>query len=291
MEIVAHIGAHATDDDRLLKSILKNGDTLAGYGVKAPGPGKYRRLIRETIQNLNGAPPAENTRQILLDAILDEETPRRLVLSNPNFICIANRIFDGGIFYEQTTFKARGLRELFPQDELTFCIGLRNPATFVPAVFAESKFDSLTDFLQGMRLSDIRWSDMILRLRAAVPDAKVTVWCNEDTPMIWAELIRDVSGLPKLTKITGGFDLLASIMSDEGMNRFLNYMRSHPPQTVNQKHRIIGAFLDKYAIPDAVEETVDLPGLDEAEIDRLSELYEADVAQIAQIPGVTLLTP
>jgi hypothetical protein len=54
MQIVYHIGANCTDQDRLLKSVLKNANTFATVGVKAPSPGKYRRLIRETIQSLDG---------------------------------------------------------------------------------------------------------------------------------------------------------------------------------------------------------------------------------------------
>jgi hypothetical protein len=50
MQIVYHIGANCTDQDRLFKSVLKNADTFAALGVKVPGPGKYRSLIRYTIQ-------------------------------------------------------------------------------------------------------------------------------------------------------------------------------------------------------------------------------------------------
>ena len=291
LEIVFHIGANCTDEDRLLKSLIKNADVLAEHGTKVPGPGRYRRLIRETIQNLDGAPPAPHTRQILLDAILDEELPRRLFMSNSRFICFENRIFEDGQFYAQAEFKTRGLAELFPDDDLTFCLGLRDPATFIPAAFAGSKFETLEEFLYGQDLLASRWSDVVFRIQQAVPQAKLIVWCNEDTPMIWAELIRTVAGLPPDTKITGGYDLLAAIMSPEGMNRFLNYMRQNPPRTVQQKHRVIAAFLDKYAIEDAVEETVDLPGVDAETLSYLSDAYEADVAEIARMPGVTFLSP
>ena len=118
MHIALHIGANCTDEDRLLKSILKNADVLSGQNVKAPGPGKYRRLIRETIQTLNGAAPDPDARQVLLDAILDDDHPDRLVMSNENFICIANRIFDKARFYDQAAFKIKGLVDLFPDDEI-----------------------------------------------------------------------------------------------------------------------------------------------------------------------------
>ncbi len=291
MEIALHIGANCTDEDRLLKSLLRNTNAFLEYGVKIPGPGKYRRLIRETIQNLNGAPPSPETRGILLDAILDEEQVDRVVFSNANFTCIANRIFDQGIFYEQTEAKIGAFHQLFPNDEIEIFLALRNPATFLPAVYNQSKADSLGAYLKGLDPSQIRWSDVVRRIQAVAPMSKLTVWCNEDTPFIWAEILRKIAGLEADTPITGGFDLLASIMSAEGMNRFLNYLRAHPPQTEAQKRRVIAAFLDKYAIEDEVEEDLSLPDYPAELLNGLTDIYENDVAFISQLPGVNFITP
>lgn len=290
MEIVYHIGAHCTDDDRLLKSLLKNADNFAEDGVKIPGPGKYRRLIRETIQGLNGARPQPNTRSILLDAILDDEPTERLILSNSNFICVPNRIFENGVFYAQAEPKIRALCELFPEDDIEIFLSLRNPATFVPAAFAKSDPTTLDQFMRNMHIGDIRWSDIVRRIKHAAPNSHLTVWCNEDTPLIWAELIRRMGGVLPDQRITGGFDLLASIMSQQGLNRFLNYMRSHPPKTEDQKRRIIGAFLDKYALDEEIEEEVDLPGMTNEILEAISDAYEDDVDIIAAMPGVDFVS-
>ena len=291
MQIAFHIGANCTDDDRILKSLLKNAGNFAEQGIKIPGPGKYRRLLRETIQNLNGAPPAPDTRGILLDAITDDDDASRLVLSNANFICIANRIFDRGIFYEQAEAKLSALHQLFAQDDIEIFLALRNPATFLPVIFAESKAEIPETYFQGLHPTQVRWSDLVRRIQHMFPQTKLTVWCNEDTPLIWAEILRAISGVEQDQKITGGFDLLASIMSDEGMNRFLNYLRSHPPKSEAQKRRVIAAFLDKYAVEDKIEETVDLPGMTDEMVEELSQIYENDVDFIEQLPGVTFIAP
>lgn len=291
MQIALHIGANCTDDDRILKSLLKNAGSFSADGIKIPGPGKYRRLLRETIQNLNGAPPAANTRGILLDAIIDDDDASRIVLSNANFICIANRIFDRGIFYEQAESKLSALHQLFPEDDIEIFLALRNPATFLPVAFSESKADTPDAYLKGLHPTQIRWSDLVRRIQHMFPQTKLTVWCNEDTPLIWAEILRAISGVERDQKITGGFDLLASIMSDEGMNRFLNYLRSHPPKSEAQKRRVIAAFLDKYAVEDKIEETVDMPGMTDHMVEELSQIYENDVDFIEQLPGVTFIAP
>lgn len=291
MQIVYHIGANCTDEDLLLKSLLKNSETFEKEGILVPPPGKYRRLVRETIQNLDGAPPAEDTRDILIDAIVEKSGPTRLVMAHDAFICIPNRIFENGKFYELTDLKIGGIANLFPDDDLELYIGIRNPATFVPAVFKQSKFEDFVEFLQGTTLDRIRWSDVILRMQNAAPKARITVWCNEDTPMIWAQLIREISGVDAGTRISGGFDLLSSIMSNEGLSRFLAYIKDHPPKTEMQKRRIIAAFLDKFAIDDQVEETLDLPGWSETVVERLTELYDDDVFQISKMPGIRFIAP
>ncbi|MDG1861936.1 MAG: hypothetical protein P8J02_01750 [Yoonia sp.] len=212
-------------------------------------------------------------------------------MSNTNFICIANRIFDGGIFYEQAESKIFALHQIFDEDEIELFIALRNPATFLPAAYAESKSGTPDAYLKGVHPTQIRWSDLIRRIQHRFPRTKLTVWCNEDTPLIWAEVLRAIAGIEKDQRITGGFDLLTSIMSAEGMTRFLNYLRAHPPKTEMQKQRIIAAFLDKYAVEDKIEETVDWPGMTDEIVDELSELYENDVDFIQQLPGVNFIAP
>jgi len=212
-------------------------------------------------------------------------------MSNANFICIPNRIFDKGAFYEQTEAKVHALTQLFPNDEIDLFLGLRNPATFLPDVFAASKADTLDAYLRGFPPTEIRWSNVIKRILHVAPNAQLTVWCNEDTPMIWAELIRDIAGVSSDTRIAGGFDLLSTIMSDDGMKRFLTYMNENPPQTEQQKRKIIMAFLDKFALEDEIEEEVDLPGMTPELIGHLSEIYEQDVDMIASMEAVHFIEP
>ena len=291
MQIVYHIGANCTDQDRLLKSVLKNAETFAAQGVKVPGPGKYRRLIRETIQKLDGIEPTPDTREILLDAILDDEQCNRLVMSHGQFICIHRRVFEGGIFYALAEQKLVGLANLFPDDEIEIFLGMRDPATFIPAVFGDSPVNSHDTFMQGLDPAHVRWSDLIARIRAILPRATITTWCNEDTPLIWAQLIRELGGIDPLTKITGGFDLLSAIMSAEGMKKFVGYLKANPPQTETQKRRIIAAFLQKYALDEEVEDEVDMPGWTDEYVTHLTALYDEDIYRVERMEGVNFIAP
>ncbi len=55
MRIVYHLGAHCTDDERLVRCLLKNRGTLAEQGIVVPGPTRYRNLLRDTAATLKGA--------------------------------------------------------------------------------------------------------------------------------------------------------------------------------------------------------------------------------------------
>jgi hypothetical protein len=291
MEIVYHIGANCTDEDRLLKSLLRNIGVLSSDGVKVPGPSNYRRLIRETIQGLDGAPPSPQTRSILLDAILDDEPTERLVLSNSNFICIPNRIFDKGAFYALIEPKLRGLLQLFPGDDIELCLALRNPATFIPEALSKSKFDDLGTFMRGMQPTEVRWSDVIKRIQHVAPQCRLTVWCNEDTPLIWGRLMREIAGIPDTVPLMGTYDLLATIMDPEGLQRMKGYINNNPPPTPQHELKIIYAFLNKYAMDDAMDEDIDLPEFTHDLVAQLSDDYDDDVDYIETLPGVNFIKP
>ncbi|OWU83378.1 hypothetical protein ATO6_18080 [Oceanicola sp. 22II-s10i] len=286
MEIVLHAGAHCTDVDRLVKCLLKNKDLFLQKGIAVPGPSRYRKLLRDTVKAMIKDAPADGARDILLDQIVEQDGATRVLLSDENFFCVPKLAVSGGLLYPRAEQRLTDLAELFGSDHLTLCLGIRNPATYLPALFAESPHDDFLTFLDGTDPALLRWSELIARIRAAHPEIEITVWCNEDTPLIWGSIIREVAGLEHGTKIIGGFDLLADIMSKEGMQRFRAYLHAHPVMTERQKRRVIAAFLDKFAIEDEIEEELDLPGWDEAYVDMLSERYDEDVFEIERIPDV-----
>lgn len=289
MQIVFHIGANCTDGDRLVRSLVKNSAAMAEKGVAIPQHGKYRRLLRETIQGLAGSSPHPDTRDDLIDEILDDGKAERLVMSNSAFICLPPRIFEEGKFYGLLEMKIRALNLLFPNDEVEVFLALRNPATFVPAVFQQSRTKNFSAFMGGVDPTALRWSDIVTRILAISPATKLTVWCNEDTPFIWGEILKHMIGAAAPQRPDGEFDLLETVMSPEGMVRFQSYLQTRPPKSAIQMRRVIAAFLDKYALPDEVEQEVDLPEWDAQLVDYMTRTYEADIKKIAVMGGVTFI--
>ncbi len=291
MQVVLHAGAHCTDEDRILKCLLKNRGEFAEIGTAVPPPGRYRRLLRKTVQALEKSDPAPDARDLLIETILDGETADRMLLSERNLFCMATFAVRGATFYQKADSRLNEFKRLFAGDQIELFLSIRNPATFLPALYEKAAASDLLELLQGTDPRDLFWSELILRLRNTHPDIPITVWCNEDSPLIWGQIIREMAGLNPGTKIKGGFDLLSEIMTREGMKRFRAYLAKHPVMTEIQKRRVMVAFLDKFARPEAIEEELDVEGWSEELVEELTETYDEDVFEIARIPGVNFIAP
>ncbi|SPF81952.1 hypothetical protein [Pseudoprimorskyibacter insulae] len=293
MRIILHGGVHCTDDDKLLKVLLRNADRFRASGTAIPGPGRYRALLSDTLATLGDNRPSPEARDVLMDAILSEDSDKveRMVLSHENIFCVPKLMFSGGRYYRNAEMRLRAMSEMFAGDQLELYLALRNPATLLPAVLAVTPHETVGNLLGGIDPLHLRWSHLIERIRMELPDMPITVWCNEDTPLLWGELIRRIAGVPAGSKIAGAFDLLTEIMMPEGMKRFRAYLAENPELNEAQRRRAKLAFLDKYARDDVIEEELDVPGWDEAFIDKLTEIYDEDLEMISTMDGVTVIDP
>ena len=291
MQVVYHLGAPCTDADQLIMSLLKNRLRLAQAGISVPTPGRYRSVIRDTARALKGRPAGEDVQEALIDAIVDDAEVDRLILSDPRFVCINRLVVQGAQIWPMVDRAATGLRALFPQAQVEFFIGMRDPATLIPALFKASRFSDFREFTENMQPHAVTWSETLRRLQLAHPDCRITVWCNEDTPLLWGEVLREMAGVGPTAALDGVDDLAASIMEEDGYGRMREWLDKNPPASETQRRRVLAAFLERYAKAGEIEETLNLPGWTEELMDELSQRYDEDMDVIARIPGVTLLTP
>ncbi|MEY8881944.1 hypothetical protein [Donghicola sp. XS_ASV15] len=292
MQIALHIGAHGTDNDRLIQCLSANADRLEIAGISVPQVNDYRKPMLDLLTDLM---KGESVNQRLRDKMLKDIGMRagtdRIVLSHENILGRAHRIFERGKLYPIAPKRLADINGLLPTNELQVYLCIRNPVTFIAETYRLSGSNSFAEFVDGVRLADVRWSDMIEHLVTAVPQANFTVWCYEDLPLLWGDLLREIAGVETDTQMAGEFDILREIMTKEGFARFNSYIETRPPQTDAQRQRIITAFLDKFAREEALELELDLPGLTQEIVDRVTADYEADIPKVAELPGVRLLQP
>lgn len=291
MIISVHLGMHCTDTGKLVRSLRKNADLLAAFGVELPNPSAYRDILRTVMRKLQGAPASPEAQDVVLARAHTDESADRLVLSDPSLICVPGRVFENGRYYDKAGNKTRWVRNVFPDDEVEFFIGIVNPATQIPDLFSHPANKlSWNDFTANVDFLSLRWSDVIARIRQANPDCRITVWCNEDTPFIWPEVMREVAGLEHGIKVAGEFDVLKKIMTRAGMQRLYTYLEQHIPANEIQRRRILSAFLEKYARTEAIDAEIDLPGWTVDLVAQMSQIYDEDVDMIARMPGVHMIS-
>mgnify|MGYP003670590229 CR=1 FL=1 len=126
-------------------------------------------------------------------------------------------------------------------------------------------------------------------LRAACPDVPLTIWCNEDLPLIWPDVLRIISGVE--AEMTGEDAILRQIMTPGGFTRLKGYLRDNPAKGLPTWRKVVTAFLGKYADEAAVAPDIDLPGWTDETIAGLSDLYEADIARLKAMGDVTFIAP
>ena len=296
MRIVYHLGAHCTDEERLIRCLLKNRDVLAAQGIVVPGPNRYRNLLRDTAIQLKGQPATVETQALVLDQIMDEAQAERLILSWENFLSFAPWALDQGRLYPAAAERVHAFSGIFPEIEAEFFLGIRNLASFLPALYERQKGEAkharnFLSTLNGLRLESLSWADVVGEVLAQNPGVPLTVWSDEDTPLIWPEVLQAVSGHAPGTVLADADEVLAQIMPAEGLARLNSYLEGHPPRTPEIRRKVVSAFLDKFAIPDLIDVEVEMPDWLPETVTQLTEAYDRDVARIAAMPGVTFLSP
>lgn len=289
MQVVFHLGVHDTDEDRLVRCLLKNKGKLAEEGIIVPGPSRYRALLRDTINALRGGEATAEAQAVILEAVLEGDGGKRLILSNEQFLCLPDKVLGHSKLYPLAGRRARSLANLFPGHPVEFHLGIRNPATLLPAVFERLPTLTYDQFVAGNDLTDLHWADTIASIRDEVPDAPVTVWCNEDTPLVWPEIVAAVTGYSAPQDLEGLLDLALEIMSPDGVKWMQTYLKNHNPQSIQQRRRIISAFLTKFAVAERTEVELDMPGWTAELVERITDTYEQDLAEVQDLEGVTFI--
>lgn len=291
MQIVYHLGAHFTDEERLLRCLLRNRAVLAEQGIAVPGPSRYRNLLRDTAASLGRRPASGETQNLVLEQILESDAPtERLILSWDNFMAFPQWAIRGGL-YPRVGTKLQSLTQVLPDHPAEFHLALRNPAGFIPALLGRLKDKTYADLMQDLNAQDIFWSDVLNDIAQANPTVPIHVWCDEDSPLVWPEVLMTVSGHNAQTLLEGRDDLLADLMTGEGFAALQAEMAARPPGNGAERRHTTAEFLNRHARPERMEMAIDLPGWNAELVDTLTRQYDQDMERIRRIPGVIVTMP
>lgn len=290
MQIAFHLGVHGTDGDRLLKTLLNNRGALLNDHTEVVSPARHRGLFEEAIMALNGGQATPEMQQIMLDAMLESDAPQRVVLSSPTLLGSPARAIGREGLYPQIGTRAVALANLFPEAQAEFFVAIRNPAVLLSKLMHINPGD-YQSMMQGSMPHDLRWRDAIRRLVGAVQGRRVVVWCHEDVPMIWPELIRLVGQIAPDIPLAGAMLYMHELLGDAGLARLRAALGGSDQLSIAKRRQISAEILQQHIRPGAVDENITMPGWTQETVDTVTEAYRVDVAEIAVLPGVEFILP
>lgn len=290
MEMVFHLGVHGTDGDRLLKTLLNNRDQLFREQAEVVPPSRHRSIFEEAMMALNGSPATDEMQQIMLDAMLESSAPERVIMSTPSLLGTPSRMVGAGGLYPNIGNRVAALANLFPDDQAEFFIAIRNPAVMLTKVLPQIQGGYMA-MMQGCHPEQLRWRDTIRRLVGAAQGRRVVVWCHEDVPMIWPELLRLAGEIETDTALSGTLLYMHELLTKAGIEELRAALGGRDQMSIAQRRSICAEILQTAAKPGALEETISLPGWTQETVDMVTDNYRADAAEIAALPGIEFIMP
>lgn len=291
MEIAIHLGVHHTDEDHLIRCLMRNRPALAEIGVAVPGPGQYRQQMRELAHTMRDTPTNADTQEVVLDGILDDDHADRIVLSWDGFLAMPQWVIGNGLLYHTAGARVAQLARLFPAAEVSLFMAVRNPATFLPALVRADATGSVQRELDHCEVGALRWSTVVSRIVQVNPGLPLTIWCDEDAPLLWPEVLRLVSDHPPGMVLEGWLARYWDMVPPQAHDAMRRWFAANPVSDDAHRRRVLATLLGRLARPEALDSEAHLPGWTDDLVDTLSAIYESDLDIIAALPGVTLLEP
>ena len=288
MEIVYHVGAHGSDHDRIIRTLLRNRDNLWKQGIEVPAPNRYRGVLGEAVSSLKGRPAPPEMQEMLLDAVMDSDQAKRLVLSQTGFLGMPNRVVSAEGLYPRSHHRLTGLSNLFPDSVVEFFIGLVHPARQIAALvrMTNGRYDAL---MAGVDPRKLQWTPLILRMLQTMPDRDIVVWAQEDLPFTWPEVLRRMAGVAGAVPLIGEDAVLSDLLPAEPLAALNARIAAAPGLSIAARRDMVEEALA--GADEAVLETpIDLPGWSQDLIDDLSAIYAEDLARIAALTGVEFIS-
>ena len=287
--VAFHIGPHKTASSHLQQSLLLAADDLADVGVRYYGP-EHFRLPGRTIPALFGLRkkrgPGRTKRPANEQLALMRKGAGRLVLSEENYI--------GDLSFSAA--QVRGMR--YPKAanslavltaaldcpvDLFLC--LRNPASLINSVYSQmlygQRIASPAQFKALNPLESVNWTEFVARVRAVPGVRQVTVWMYEDYNVLFPKIISALVGDQHAARVPPVAGVIHPGLSSAAVAEILHRHAQGDTVGLADMARRILSVQDGYPPYD---------GYSVGEHAAADSAYANQVAQIAAMPGVTLLS-
>ena len=95
--------------------------------------------------------------------------------------------------------------------------------------------------------------EVLARIRAEAPHVPLTIWRDEDTALLWPEILRTVSGHSPDIELTGWFAWYWDLMSPQSHEALRRWFQTNPSPDDLHRRKVLSAMLDKFALPEKID--------------------------------------
>lgn len=290
MQVAFHVGVHGTDEDRVMRFLQINHDLLERRRVEVSPKEINEPILNEALLALKGGIASPEMEEVVLDALLESDGVSRLIFSRPTFLGLPRRAFDADGLLAAAGPKMRALANVLPSAECEFFMALKNPATYVPDALRRAARQG-AEVVTPLDPEEMRWAPTLRRAVRELGGRRLVLWCHEDTPLVFPEVMRRLTGIPAGEPLAGEMLMAERVLTDAGREALARRLQAEAPASVAERRRITSAVLEAHHDPEAIRLRIDLPGWSQQTVDRMTAAYDADVAEIAALPGVEFIGP
>ncbi|NOD92491.1 hypothetical protein GS636_06810 [Ruegeria sp. HKCCD4884] len=289
MRVIIHAGAAFADEGHILSSLVANRQMLAEMKTAPMGPRMSRQFVKIMSDALIHGTSIEETRDSLAPLFPQDVNLERVILSSDKFFGPRRTALQHGQIYPFAGRRTAFTETLLEGAQLELFVGLVNPGLFIPKTLMSIHEDHRRDILASTDLSCLSWLSMIEDLRELAPQFKLTVWENENLPLIWGDIVRAMTGLPTETLLADEYSFLSSLLTDAGQRQVQEILGRRTPLDLQGQREELAQVLEDQARPEQVEEELDLPGWNTDIFDAFTELYAQDMAAIRTMSDIRVL--
>lgn len=292
MELRLHIGPHCTATRHLRTVLAANRALLAKAGVRVLDPEYAEQAFAAAIKDLREDRPAEQVKADLMAKLTSGRDLRRIVMIDPNISGSVLRPMGRELFYPRIAITLQRIVNVLGGQSLRIFCGLRNPASFIPAVYSAQQRiapdTSFSAFLRDTNLPALRWSDFLHRAQLKDNSLGITTWRHEDYPRIWRNIAQALTGIDNRELLVGDSRPVAPGLSLRGALLLHEYMRSHGDDGRAALARVRAVFAQKFP---SSQGHVDPALWPEELIAGMTENYEDDWYYIERMENLQVLKP
>ncbi|MGV6802716.1 MAG: hypothetical protein ACWA49_00820 [Ruegeria sp.] len=273
----------------MLKSLQTNAKILSEHGVSLLGPRRFRQVFKSPLNALSKGPVPASSIDNMRSLVPAESPNGRVVMTCADFVGERQSAIQDGQFYPEAGHRLAFLDEVYDANTVELYIGIRNPGSFIPKVLMSLPEPHRQDIIRTTDLSCLSWVTLVEDIRDLAPDVSVTLWANEDTPLIWGDVVRSLCAFEPDVPLVDEFSLLSSLVSDDGkqeISALTGQASSMDRPTLQDR---LSEIFEEFALPEEIEEEMELPGWSLDIFDAFSELYAQDLARLKTMPGVRFL--